>query len=108
MTLLYFTTFFTYVNSVPATNSIFRIVSPELRTQAMGINWALVRLLGTIPGPIIAGKLIDATCIAWQYSCGERGSCRLYDRNSLSNTLLAIYIVYKVRFTIVLDLLLYS
>ena len=35
---LYFTMFFTFVNGIPATNSILRVVPPELRSQAMGIN----------------------------------------------------------------------
>ena len=54
-----------------------------------------MRLLGTIPGPIIGGKLIDLTCIAWQESCGERGNCRLYDRDLMSKTFLGVYLVYK-------------
>ena len=54
-----------------------------------------MRLLGTIPSPIIGGKLIDKTCIAWQESCGKRGNCRLYDRDMLSKTILGVYLVYK-------------
>ena len=87
--------FFTFVNGIPATNSILRVVPPELRSQAMGINIAVMRLLGTIPSPIIGGKLIDTTCIAWQENCGERGSCRLYDRDLLAKTILGVYLVYK-------------
>ena len=59
----------------------------------MGLNIMMLRLIGSIPGPIIAGKLIDLTCIAWQEDCGSRGNCRLYDRNSLAMTWFGIHMV---------------
>ena len=58
--------FFTFLNGVPATNSILRMVPQSLKSQAMGLNIAMLRLIGSIPGPIIFGKLIDSVCILWQ------------------------------------------
>ena len=58
--------FFTFLNGVPATNSILRMVPPQLRSQAMGMNIVMLRVLGSIPGPIIFGKLVDSVCILWQ------------------------------------------
>lgn len=94
---LYFCTlFFTFVNGVPATNSILRMVPPELRSQAMGLNILFLRLIGTIPGPIIGGILVDKTCALWQTSCGENGSCRLYDRENFMYTWIGLHLVYKI------------
>ena len=36
-----------------------------------------------MPGPIIFGAMFDATCTLWQDKCGERGSCWMYDSDSI-------------------------
>ena len=36
--------------------------------------------LGTVPGPILFGAILDNTCILWQENCdGSTGSCWIYD-----------------------------
>ena len=42
-----------------AANCVLRVVPMNLRSQAMGINIITVKLIGSIPAPIIAGALID-------------------------------------------------
>lgn len=59
-------------------------MADDQRALALGIQSAMFRVFGSIPGPIIFGALFDATCISWQYQCGRRGSCWLYDKNQLS------------------------
>lgn len=39
----------------------------------------LVSLFAFTPGPIIYGYIIDSTCLVWNYKCGNRGNCQLYD-----------------------------
>lgn len=39
----------------------------------------LVSLFAYTPGPILFGYIIDDTCLVWNYKCGERGHCQLYD-----------------------------
>lgn len=58
----------------------------EQRSFALGIQWIKVRLLGTIPAPMIFGLLIDETCVLWQRdSCAnEGGSCIAYDNLYMS------------------------
>lgn len=60
----------------------------------------LVSLLALIPGPIIYGIVIDATCTVWNNQCGVRGNCQLYDQakfryyvNFLSLTLTTVGMV---------------
>ena len=38
----------------------------------------IVYILGTTPGPIFLGAIIDSSCDVWQESCGTRGSCWIY------------------------------
>ncbi len=39
----------------------------------------LMSLFALSPGPIIYGYIIDSTCLVWNYKCGKRGNCQLYD-----------------------------
>ncbi|KAG8131631.1 hypothetical protein E2320_009543 [Naja naja] len=54
---------------------IFMCVSDRQRSFALGIQWIVVRTLGSIPGPIAFGSMIDKSCLLWQSQCGEQGSC---------------------------------
>ncbi|XP_014680497.1 PREDICTED: solute carrier organic anion transporter family member 4C1-like [Priapulus caudatus] len=49
-----------------------------------------------MPGPIIGGAAIDASCILWQIdACGETGSCWMYDNDQLRYTLHGIALGVK-------------
>lgn len=80
----------TFVASMPALTATLRCVPQKERSFALGIQWIIARCLGSIPGPILFGKLIDITCKLWQNSCGEQGSCFIYDNLSMSHNMLAI------------------
>ncbi|KFV79664.1 Solute carrier organic anion transporter family member 1C1, partial [Struthio camelus australis] len=59
---------------------MFRSVSPDLKSFAVGIETLGGRVLGGLPAPIYFGALIDETCLKWgTKSCGGSGSCRVYD-----------------------------
>lgn len=65
--------------------SFFRCVHDDQRSFALGIQWIKVRILGTIPAPMIFGTLIDDTCILWDESaCSDSGACLVYDNYSMS------------------------
>ena len=61
----------------------YRIVADEQRTLALGFQSVIWRLFGAI-GSLIAGSVFDASCEYWQYECGERGNCWVYDNQTLS------------------------
>lgn len=61
-----------------------RCVHDNQRSFALGIQWIKVRILGTIPAPMIFGTLIDNTCILWQESCDDAGACLVYDNLYMS------------------------
>ncbi|XP_014662179.1 PREDICTED: solute carrier organic anion transporter family member 4A1-like [Priapulus caudatus] len=75
----------------------FRCVAPTQRAFALGNQWLYIRLLGTIPAPVIFGSLIDMTCSWWSDNCDEEssGSCYFYDNHQMSMNMLAMAIVGK-------------
>lgn len=56
----------------------------------------LVIFIGTIPGPVLTGSVLDTSCDVWQDSCGVRGSCWVYDRKDMSWKLFAWWCAVKV------------
>lgn len=50
---------------------------------------------GSIPGPILFGKLIDMTCKLWQTKCDEKGSCFFYDNQQMSLNMMGIILCAK-------------
>lgn len=76
---------------------ILRCVDDNIRSFALGIQWIFVRILGTIPAPIIFGKLIDESCILWQQgSCKSGGACILYDNKSMGNYMFFLALTGKM------------
>ena len=51
---------------------------------------------GFFLGPVLYGALFDASCLVWQETCGERGSCWIYDTTKLAWYMLAILLSIKV------------
>ncbi|NXR95591.1 SO1C1 protein, partial [Hypocryptadius cinnamomeus] len=72
--------FFLALGGTPTYMIMFRSVSPDLKSFAVGIETLGGRVLGGLPAPIYFGALIDETCLKWgTKSCGGSGSCRVYD-----------------------------
>ena len=62
----------------------------------MGLQWNILRLFGSIPGPIALGAMLDAACVIWQDNCGEDGSCWVYDDDKIYK---AVFIIRKFNIT---------
>ncbi|CAN8026950.1 unnamed protein product, partial [Ixodes persulcatus] len=71
--------FFTFLLIVPALTAMLRSLEEDIKSTGIGINYVFIRLLGTIPGPILFGYLIDTSCLLWEDRCGRRGSCAIYE-----------------------------
>ncbi|XP_039969405.1 solute carrier organic anion transporter family member 4A1-like [Bactrocera tryoni] len=78
---------------------VLMCVRDDQRSFALGIQWIKVRLFGTIPAPMIFGKLIDDSCILWQETCDEDGSgvgaCLVYDNYNMSKYMWLLALVGK-------------
>ena len=72
--------FVTFTNNAPLLIASLRLVDAQHHTLALGVRQIFLRLLGDIPGPIILGALIDATCMVWKQSGSEEAmNCLKYD-----------------------------
>uniref|UniRef100_A0A8C4VWL8 Solute carrier organic anion transporter family member n=1 Tax=Gopherus evgoodei TaxID=1825980 RepID=A0A8C4VWL8_9SAUR len=73
------------LGGTPTYMIMFRSVSPDLKSFAVGIDALCGRILGGLPAPIYFGALIDQTCLKWGTKrCGGSGSCRVYDTKLLN------------------------
>ncbi|XP_070159925.1 solute carrier organic anion transporter family member 4A1 isoform X3 [Polyergus mexicanus] len=87
--------FMTFLCTMPALSSTLRVVRDDQRSFALGIQWIKVRILGTIPAPMVFGALIDDTCILWNETCDGRGACLVYDNFYMSRYMLALAFIGK-------------
>ncbi|XP_045421907.1 solute carrier organic anion transporter family member 4C1 isoform X1 [Lemur catta] len=95
--IFFVTIIFTFMAGTPITVSILRCVNHRQRSLALGIQFMLLRVLGTIPGPIIFGVTIDSTCMLWDINeCGTKGACWIYDNIKMAHMLVAITVTCKI------------
>uniref|UniRef100_A0A8C0BMJ8 Solute carrier organic anion transporter family member n=1 Tax=Buteo japonicus TaxID=224669 RepID=A0A8C0BMJ8_9AVES len=79
------------LGGTPTYMIMFRSVSPDLKSFAVGIETLGGRVLGGLPAPIYFGALIDKTCLKWgTKNCGGSGSCRVYDTKTFRNVYLGL------------------
>ncbi|XP_038052230.1 solute carrier organic anion transporter family member 4A1-like [Patiria miniata] len=84
LALLFLLEFFTILAVVPATTATLRCVPHSQRSFALGLQSLFYRALGTVPGPVIFGAIIDHACLLWEYDCDGSGTCWLYSNANFS------------------------
>ncbi|XP_034101180.1 solute carrier organic anion transporter family member 4A1 [Drosophila albomicans] len=89
---------FTFLATMPALSATLRCVQDEQRSFALGLQWIKVRLMGTIPAPLIFGALIDESCMLWHESCDEQagGACLVYDNYYISRYMWLLALIGKL------------
>ncbi|XP_038614720.1 solute carrier organic anion transporter family member 4C1 [Tachyglossus aculeatus] len=93
----FFTVVFTFMAATPITVAVLRCVPDKQRSFALGVQFVFLRLLGTIPGPILFGAAIDSSCTLWDLNnCGMRGACWIYDNTKMAYMLIGISAACKV------------
>merc|ERR1719232_283077 len=92
----FMTMLITFLANMPALTATLRCVHPSGRSLALGIQWLLVRLLGTIPGPVAMGKLFDLACQVWREGCdGNTEHCYDYSSDIISINILTLTAICK-------------
>lgn len=76
--------FLIFVLRIPTLLITIRSVAEEQRSLALGVQSVIWRALGSIPGPIIFGVIFDSSCVYWQFDCGRRGNCWVYNNDHIS------------------------
>ncbi|KAM4050891.1 solute carrier organic anion transporter family member 4C1 [Anomaloglossus baeobatrachus] len=96
MVFFFFVVVTTFMIATPITIAILRCVPDKQRSFALGVQWSFIRLIGSIPGPIVFGAVIDSSCILWNLNeCGTQGACWTYNNSSISYKLIGISAVSK-------------
>ncbi|KAK3092473.1 hypothetical protein FSP39_003277 [Pinctada imbricata] len=81
----------------PSSMSTLRCVEEQDKPFALGIQWMFYRLLGTIPGPVLVGWVIDRSCLLWAGgSCGSSGFCQLYSHSQMSIGIMTWWVVVSL------------
>ncbi|KAH6930107.1 hypothetical protein HPB50_009622 [Hyalomma asiaticum] len=88
--------FFTFLLVVPALTAMLRSLEEDIKSTGIGVNYVLMRMFGTIPGPIVFGHLIDRSCLLWQSTCsGGTGACAIYENSAMGTNLFRVMVVVK-------------
>ncbi|KAK3593464.1 hypothetical protein CHS0354_020230 [Potamilus streckersoni] len=93
--VLFIAVFFTFLPSTPTDSAIMRCIHDGDRTFGMGVKWFIIRMCGSVPGPILFGAITDATCTLWSEKCGEKTSCWLYTNDILARNYFLLIIGVK-------------
>ncbi|NXU46691.1 SO4C1 protein, partial [Drymodes brunneopygia] len=97
LTFFFFAVVFTFMATTPTTVAILRCVPDKQRSFALGVQSVFLRLLGTIPGPILFGVAIDHSCILWDINeCKTKGACWVYDNGRMAFLLMGISAACKI------------
>ncbi|KFP73073.1 Solute carrier organic anion transporter family member 4C1, partial [Acanthisitta chloris] len=90
-TFFFFAVAFTFMSVTPTTVAILRCVPDKQRSFALGVQSVFLRLLGTIPGPILFGIAIDSSCTLWDINeYKAKGACWVYDNERMAYLLMGI------------------
>ncbi|KAG1686603.1 Solute carrier organic anion transporter family member 4C1 [Nymphon striatum] len=109
LTIMFFCMFFTFVIVTPSLQVTLRCVAESQRSFSLGVQWIFIRVLGSIPGPVVVGALIDKSCNLWQQLCdGSYGSCQSYNNYNLSVTMGIVAFITKLLSVSMFILALYS
>ncbi|NXL39955.1 SO4C1 protein, partial [Glaucidium brasilianum] len=97
LTTFFFAVVFTFMGVTPTTVAILRCVPDKQRSFALGVQSVFLRLLGTIPGPILFGVAIDNSCTLWDINeCKTEGACWVYDNERMAYLLMGISAACKI------------
>ncbi|XP_030830175.1 solute carrier organic anion transporter family member 4A1 [Strongylocentrotus purpuratus] len=94
--LLFLMITFTFLATVPMITGTLRVVSRSQRTYALGLQSLMFRLLGSVPGPVVFGALIDRSCLLWEYQADKSRKCWTYNNTLFSRYTLTLLVVLKL------------
>ncbi|KAK7502755.1 hypothetical protein BaRGS_00006005 [Batillaria attramentaria] len=84
------------LTTTPNSMSTLRVVDPDLRPFALGFQWMLIRLLGTIPGPPVVGYVLDQTCLIWNAAPDGSEFCAMYSKSQMSDGIFIWWIIVQI------------
>ncbi|XP_071080205.1 solute carrier organic anion transporter family member 4A1-like [Haliotis cracherodii] len=83
--------------TTPVSMATLRCVDPQLKPFALGFQWMLMRLLGSIPGPVLIGFVLDSSCEIWSPPSPDGTRfCMLYNKHRMSIGVFTWWIVVNI------------
>ncbi|XP_064591976.1 solute carrier organic anion transporter family member 4C1 isoform X1 [Zonotrichia leucophrys gambelii] len=97
LVFFFFAVVFTFMSTTPTTVAILRCVPDKQRSFALGVKLLFLRILGSIPGPVLFGAAIDNSCTLWDIDeCETKGACWVYDNERMAYLLMGISTACKI------------
>ncbi|KAM4875274.1 solute carrier organic anion transporter family member 6A1 [Thomomys bottae] len=88
---------FSCFSAIPLNLIIFRVVPGKLHSVALGLAYVIVRLFGTIPGPLIFEWTIRNSCTFRDTNrCGRKGRCWIYNKTKMASVFVGIWFFCKL------------
>ncbi|XP_070188236.1 solute carrier organic anion transporter family member 4A1-like isoform X2 [Littorina saxatilis] len=87
--------FLTFTTVSPTQTATLRCVPALEKSLAIGLQWVFLRLGGTMPGPLVLGRIMDSACRVWKQTCGERGACWIYTAGDMGVRIFVWWLVVK-------------
>ncbi|XP_073089563.1 solute carrier organic anion transporter family member 6A1 isoform X1 [Manis javanica] len=88
---------FSEFSGVPSTLIILWIVSDKQRVLALGVTYVILRIFGTIPGPVIFKMIGESSCTFRDIErCGKKGSCWFYNKTKMARLLIGLCFSCKI------------
>ncbi|XP_024419047.2 solute carrier organic anion transporter family member 6A1 [Desmodus rotundus] len=95
--VIFSTLIFAGFSGIPSMMTILRIVSDKQRCLALGVSFVILRIFGSIPGPIIFKAVGESSCTFWDRGhCGNREHCWIYNKTKMAYLVLGICFSCKV------------
>ncbi|XP_052832463.1 solute carrier organic anion transporter family member 4A1 [Octopus bimaculoides] len=88
--------FFSFIAQTPLVSMVLRCTDQDQRAFALGLNAFLVRMLGSLPGPLLIGTIIDRACSVWQSTCEGDSSCWIYNDIGLAANLIVLVLTLRL------------
>ena len=61
----------TFLASMPSVVASLRCVLEHEKSLGLGLQSIILRLIGSIPGPVCFGYFLDKACFLWEPNCGK-------------------------------------
>ncbi|XP_036888307.1 solute carrier organic anion transporter family member 6A1 [Sturnira hondurensis] len=95
--VIFSTLIFAGFSSTPNVLTILRIVPDRQRCLALGLSFVILRVFGSIPGPIVFRMVGESSCTFRDSGrCGNREHCWIYNKTKMAYLVLGICFSCKV------------
>ncbi|XP_051009637.1 solute carrier organic anion transporter family member 6A1 [Acomys russatus] len=89
--------------SIPITLIMLQTLPHHLQSLGIGVTYTILRLFGSIPGPLLFQVTANNSCLYWDVNkCGVRGRCWIYDKLKMIFILMGLCISSKLATTLLI------